>query len=96
MLKGFNRVSDNNENIKQICITHAKFLRPINGDFSFLRKSGLTHERIIEEGSFSSDSMETCHNLWLSVTTKSNTFEDHAIDSMQSLNDMGDNTEDFI
>ena len=40
--------------------------------------------------------MKTCHKLGLSVTIKAHIFEDHAIEPMQDLNGLGDNTEDFI
>ena len=40
--------------------------------------------------------METCRQIWLSVTQKSHIYEDHAIDSMQAINGMGENNEDFI
>ena len=40
--------------------------------------------------------MKTWSNPGFSVTPNANIFEDHAIDYMQTLNGMGDNTEYFL
>ena len=96
LLKGCSRSYVTDENVKQVCITHAKILCQIDGYFSCLWKVDPTLERIREAGSFVVASMETCRQIWLSVTPKSHISEDHAIDSMQAINGMGDNNEDFI
>ena len=40
--------------------------------------------------------MKTWRKIGLSFTPKAHIFEDHAIESMQDLNGLVDNTEDFI
>ena len=40
--------------------------------------------------------MKTWRKLGLSVTQKAHIFEDHAIESMQALNGLGDKTKYFI
>ena len=51
---------------------------------------------IRETGYFVPASMETCHKLEIIVTPKAHIFEDHAVDSMQDLNGLGDKTKYFI
>ena len=40
--------------------------------------------------------MKTWQKIGLSVTPKAHIFEEHSIESMQTLNGLGDNTKDFI
>ena len=71
---------------------HAKLLCKIDGDFSCLSKVDPTRERIIQSGYFVAAYMDTWNKLGLSVTPKEHIFEDHAIESTQAINSLGDNT----
>ena len=96
LLKGYSRGYVTDEKSEQVCRTHAKLLHQIYGVVSCLRKFDPTYESIIEKGYFVADSMKTWRKPGLSVTQKEHIFEDHAIDSMQDLNGVGDMTEDCI
>ena len=59
LLKGCSRGYVTNENVEQVCRTHAKLLRQMYGAFSCLRKVDPSRERIREAGAFVAASMKT-------------------------------------
>ena len=84
------------ENVEQVCRTHAKLLCKLGGDFQCLWQVDPTLESIREQGYFFAVSMVIWRQLGLIITPKARIFEDHVIDSMQDLNVLGDNTKYFI
>ena len=80
----------------KVCREHAKLLCWFDDVFSCLCQVDPTRERIREAGNFFSASMKTSRKIGLSVTQKSHISEHHAMESMQDLNGLGVNTEDFI
>ena len=85
MLKASSRGYVIDENIEQVCRTNEKLLYQLDVVLSCLRQVEPTGERIIESGDFVAASMKTWHKLGISVTPKSNIFEDHTLEFMQAL-----------
>ena len=83
------------ENVEQVCITHAKCLRHIDGALSFLWQVEPARESIRESRYFVAAYMKTQINIVISFTPKAHIFEDHVIESMQDLNGVGDKNKYF-